>query len=99
MESGPPVFGYRWALERKIPVRVFTADWKGLGKPAGIIRDREMATYCDAAVLVWDGSDWMTEKLRCYFLHLDPPVKWFVFKHVPEGLSLVQQGREESNVK
>lgn len=100
-ETGPPIMGYRWAMERKIPVRVFTADWKSHGKPAGIIRDQEMAAFCDAAVLVWDGVEWMTEALRKHFRKLDPPVRYHVVR--VEGVAgvnqtLVNQGREESNL-
>ncbi len=99
-EPGPSIFGYRWAVTRKIPVRVFTADWKSHGKPAGIIRDREMATFCDAAVLLWDGSEWMTPALKKYFGQLDPKVRYHFVKHVPANLpsNLVDQGRIESYV-
>jgi len=56
-DPGPPIFGYRWALTQtpKIPVQVYRANWNSHGKPAGIISLREMATYADAAVLLWDG--------------------------------------------
>ena len=98
-ESGPPIFGYRWAMERKIPVRVFRADWKAHGKPAGFIRDREMATFCDAAVVVWDGSDFYSSALLKYFRGLDPKVRVFsIVVGVEVTPTLVNQGREESGV-
>lgn len=55
--SGPGVLGYRWALERKIPIRVFRADWDKLGKPAQIITCFEMAAFADGAIVIHDGTD------------------------------------------
>ena len=98
MEPGPPIFGYRWGVTNKKPVTPYIADWRKWGKPAGIIRDREMATFCDAAVLLWDGHEWMTPKLKDYFRQLDPGVRCHFIKHIPANMpaSLVNQGREES---
>lgn len=101
--SGPSIFGYRWAMSQtpKIPVRVFSANWNSHGKPAGIICNREMATFSDAAVLFWDGSaaDWMTPALRQYCRGLDPKCPVHFITYTPAGVSItkVQQGREESN--
>lgn len=96
-DSGPPIFGYRWAITQKIPVRVFNADWKQHGKPAAVIRDWEMAAFCDAAVLVWDEVEWMTEGLRKHFLKLDPGVRCHFVVHRLNNQTLVQHGREISN--
>ena len=45
----------RWALDEGIPVKKFPADWAKYGRAAGPIRNKEMAKYADALVLVWDG--------------------------------------------
>lgn len=37
-----------FARSNKIKVKVFTADWNALGKPAGIIRNKEMLKYIAA---------------------------------------------------
>lgn len=37
-------------------VKVFPADWNGLGRAAGPIRNREMAVYGDALIAIWDGE-------------------------------------------
>jgi hypothetical protein len=101
--SGPSVFGYRWAMSQtpKIPVRVFRPDWGRLGKPAGIICNREMATFSDCAILFWDGTnaDWMTPALRQYCRGLHPVCRVHFIQHQPNNLptDLVQQGRLESN--
>lgn len=102
-DSGPSIFGYRWAMSQtpKIPVQVYRTNWNSHGKPAGIIAHREMATYADAAVLIWDGSkeDWMTPALRQYCKGLDPVcrVHFITYKPTTAPLTVVQQGREESN--
>lgn len=42
--------GEEWAESRGIPVTRFPADWKGLGPPAGPIRNCMMAEYADALI-------------------------------------------------
>lgn len=44
--------GELWALERGIPLKQFPADWQKHGKAAGPIRNREMAEYADAAIVI-----------------------------------------------
>jgi hypothetical protein len=44
------------ADQKGIPVRRFPADWDGLGKRAGYIRNAQMAEYADALIAVWDGK-------------------------------------------
>lgn len=57
-----------------LPVKRFPADWTRHGKSAGMIRNREMAAYGTALLLVWDGksrgSANMLEMARKY--KLDP---------------------------
>lgn len=51
--------GERWAIYNDAELRVFKvdeADWKKHGKAAGPIRNRQMAEYADALVLIWDGK-------------------------------------------
>lgn len=47
--------GERWAKENNIPIKKFPADWKRFSKNAGPIRNRQMAEYADALIIVWDG--------------------------------------------
>lgn len=51
--------GERWAELAHRPVRRFLPDWKRFGSKgpnnAGYMRNREMASYADAAIVVWDG--------------------------------------------
>lgn len=47
--------GERWAVANNIPVKEMPADWYQYGKRAGPIRNRNMAEYADAAIIIWDG--------------------------------------------
>jgi len=46
----------RLARELRCPVRIFPADWKELGREAGLIRNKEIVDYCDALLIFWDGN-------------------------------------------
>jgi len=37
-------------------IKEFPADWNKYGKPAGYIRNKEMAEYSDALIAFWDGK-------------------------------------------
>jgi hypothetical protein len=54
--DGADTLGERWARINNIPVTEMPANWDRDGKAAGPIRNREMANYADAAVIVWDGN-------------------------------------------
>lgn len=47
---GADTCGEEWAESRGIPVKRFPADWEGLGRKAGPIRNGQMAEYADALV-------------------------------------------------
>lgn len=48
--------GEQVAKYHKLPVAKFPADWDKLGNSAGFIRNADMAKYCDAGLLLWDGT-------------------------------------------
>lgn len=55
------LLGERWAAEHGVPVRLFPAKWKELGKRAGYVRNVEMALHVAASgdgalVALWDGK-------------------------------------------
>lgn len=53
---GADTLGERYAEERGYAVHYFPADWDRYGKPAGHIRNEEMAKNADALVAFWDGK-------------------------------------------
>lgn len=60
--TGADRCGELWANINKIPVKVFTADWKAYGKAAGPIRNRQMAEYADAVALFPGGKGTLNMK-------------------------------------
>lgn len=55
-QRGVDQLGERWAKDNDIPMRPFPPDWDLYNKAAGPIRNKEMARYADALILVWDGE-------------------------------------------
>ena len=56
MAIGVDRLGETWAIANTISVNEMPANFNKYGKAAGPIRNREMAEYADAAVIVWDGK-------------------------------------------
>lgn len=54
--NGVDALGARWAEYRWKPIAFFPADWERSGKSAGPKRNKQMAEYADALILIWDGK-------------------------------------------
>lgn len=59
--KGIDLLGEIWAKSRKIKVTRFEADWDGLGKRAGYVRNQQMAEYAaqdpdGSLIAIYDGS-------------------------------------------
>jgi hypothetical protein len=52
---GADMLGEEWAALHSIPIKYFPASWMQYGMSAGMIRNKEMADYADAAIILWDG--------------------------------------------
>lgn len=55
---GVDKLGEMWAQANDCEIRympVTPQEWTKYGKAAGPMRNRRMAEYCDAAVIIWDG--------------------------------------------
>lgn len=63
MAKGADTLGEYYSNEIWCGLRKFKADWGTHGKAAGPIRNREMAEYCDAAIIFWDGSSKGTKNM------------------------------------
>lgn len=53
---GADKMGEQWASSNDKAIRFMPADWTRHGKAAGPIRNRKMAEYADAAIILWDGK-------------------------------------------
>ena len=53
---GPDRLGEQWARANNIPIKEMPARWDLYGKKAGPVRNKAMADYADAAVIIWDGE-------------------------------------------
>lgn len=66
--------GEDYADSYDIPVKRFPADWKSHGKVAGPIRNRQMAEYADALLLIWDGKSNGSKNMKEEMEKLSKPV-------------------------
>lgn len=80
MARGVDMLAVRFAQERGLELAQFPADWHKYGKPAGMIRNEEMAQYADALIAIWDGRSFGTRgmieiaksyKLRMFIVRTD----------------------------
>jgi len=73
--------GEMWAMRKNIRVKRFLAEWDRYGKSAGMIRNREMAEYGDALILVWDGESKGSRNMMEIMNKLGKPV----LSHLRQG--------------
>jgi hypothetical protein len=55
-DQGIDLLGELWADSRGVPINRVPAKWKLEGRSAGPKRNRRMAEYADALLLIWDGT-------------------------------------------
>lgn len=72
--SGIDTCGERFAHYYGIPYKMFPADWTAHGKAAGPIRNREMAMYADALLLIWDGKSRGSANMKKEMEKLSKPI-------------------------
>ncbi len=66
--------GKHYALANQLPFTLFEADWTTHGKAAGPIRNKQMAEYGDALLLIWDGESRGSKNMKEQMLKLGKPV-------------------------
>lgn len=77
---GIDLSGERYANKWNIPIKEFSADWKLYGKAAGPIRNREMAEYADALLLIWDGKSKGSKNMKETMINLNKSVYEVILK-------------------
>lgn len=65
--------GEQWAVQNGVPITYMPPDWTLHGKAAGPIRNKQMAEYADAAVIVWDGQSTGTKNMLENMQKLNKP--------------------------
>lgn len=65
---------YPLCSNNPIPVKEFPADWDKHGKAAGHIRNKQMAEYADALLLIWDGTSRGSANMKQQMLKLKKPI-------------------------
>lgn len=66
--------GEYYAKECSLPIHRFPADWDKYGKGAGHIRNKQMADYADALLLIWDGESKGSANMKANMEKLKKPV-------------------------
>lgn len=72
--SGEKFVGWYTSTQAYISLKKFPADWNTHGKAAGHIRNKQMAEYSDALLLVWDGESKGSANMKNEMLSLNKPV-------------------------
>ena len=70
-----------YANTKGIALQQFPADWDKYGKPAGAIRNKQMAEYADALIAVWDGQSRGTKNMIQTMNRLNKPVFLYLLEN------------------
>jgi len=81
--SGIDSCGIEFADEYGIRIKRFPADWTKYGDFAGPRRNREMAVYADALLLIWDGKSKGSKNMLSRMKGMGKPV-YEIFKEANE---------------
>lgn len=82
--TGPDKLGEAYAAEKQILIKEFPANWDMQGRAAGIIRNKEMAEFADAAIIMWDGESKGTKHMMDCMKKLNKPYLIRTFKPIVE---------------
>ena len=61
-------------------LKQFLANWETHGKAAGPIRNKEMAEYADALLLIWDGKSRGSASMKKEMQKLNKPIYEVILK-------------------
>lgn len=78
--SGIDSCGEEYANHWDLPITRFPADWNTHGKAAGPIRNKQMAEYADALLLIWDGESKGSANMKRQMQQLSKPVYEIIIK-------------------
>ena len=78
---GADKLGELYASKHSLTIKFYPPEWSKYGKGAGVIRNQEMAEYCDVIICFWDGKSKGTKALIDYGNKLKKPL--FVYPITP----------------
>ncbi len=78
--AGVDCAGEHMAFVYNLNVKLFPANWKEQGKSAGPIRNKAMADYSDALLLIWDGQSKGSKNMKTTMEKLNKPVYEVILK-------------------
>ena len=70
---GPDRLGEKWALVNDVPVARYPAQWSEYGARAGVVRNAQMSSISDAALILWDGVSKGTRNMISEMKRLNKP--------------------------
>jgi hypothetical protein len=76
---GVDTLGENFARVNGIPCKRFNPDW-GKGRGAGMIRNRDMGSYADELLAIWDGESRGTKQMIEYMRTLGKPTWVYITK-------------------
>jgi hypothetical protein len=77
--KGVDMSGEKWAEFHNIHIKLFKPNWN-LGLKAGPMRNKRMAEYGDALLLVWDGQSKGSKNMKVEMLKLNKPIYEVILK-------------------
>lgn len=72
--NSPDMSAIGYARLHNIPYKIFKPDWDANGLAAGPMRNREMAEYGDALLLIWDGKSKGSKSMKQAMVMNDKPI-------------------------
>lgn len=81
MAEGVDLQGKMFASHQELLVKEFPADWKTHGRAAGPIRNKQMADYADALLLIWDGESRGSANMKKEMEKLKKPIYEVILKN------------------
>jgi hypothetical protein len=80
--TGIDTSGEQFGFEYSSKVTKFPAEWDKLGKGAGHIRNKQMADYADALLLIWNGESKGSANMREQMLKQNKPIYEVILRRV-----------------
>ena len=77
--SGADTLAINYAKSNNIPLQVFPAAWSRIGKQAGVLRNLEMASKADFALIFWDKKSIGTKHMITFCKKYRVPVRLVIY--------------------